>query len=168
MASLTRAFSSLCCTLATSAGSASAGSECAYSVIDRSHWATAMLQVAGLLVDLAEMIVDRGVGVAALVRLAQVLFGQRILTRLEVDPAQRIEIGVVLRFEIDRLANQGERFGEPDAAIGEHVAEIVEYGRVLRIDGQSLAELSLGLVVHLLTVVERAPEKYTRAYRPAW
>jgi hypothetical protein len=43
--SLTRAFSSLCWTLATSAGSASAESEWAYSVIERSHWATASLSL---------------------------------------------------------------------------------------------------------------------------
>jgi hypothetical protein len=43
--SLTRAFSSLCWTLATSAGSASAGREWAYSVIERSHWATAIVSL---------------------------------------------------------------------------------------------------------------------------
>ena len=43
--SLTRAFSSLCCTLATSAGSASAGREWAYSDIERSHWATAIVSL---------------------------------------------------------------------------------------------------------------------------
>jgi hypothetical protein len=45
LASFTRAFSSLCWTLDTSAGSASAGREWAYSVMERSHWATASLSL---------------------------------------------------------------------------------------------------------------------------
>ncbi len=45
LASLMRAFSSLCCTFCTSSGSASAGRECAYSVIERSHCATAIFRL---------------------------------------------------------------------------------------------------------------------------
>ncbi len=44
LASLVRASSSLCLTLAMSAGSASAGREWAYSVMERSHWSTASLR----------------------------------------------------------------------------------------------------------------------------
>ena len=117
------------------------------------------LQFAGLLVDLAEMIVDGGVGVDALVGLAEVLFGQGVLARLEVDPAERVEIGAVLRVEFDGLADHGQGLGQMHAAIGEHVAEVVEDGRVLGIDREGLAELSLGLVVELLAVVERAAEE---------
>src|ERR1700722_2754105 len=38
------------------------------------------LQVAGLLVDLSKVIVNRGIRIAPLVRLAQILFSKRVLT----------------------------------------------------------------------------------------
>ena len=113
--------------------------------MERSHWATASLELAGLLVDLAEVVVDGGVGVDALVGLAEVLFGEGVLAGLEVDPAERIEVGVVLGIELDGLLDHGEGFGELDAAVGEHVAEVVENGGVIGVDGEGLAELGFGL-----------------------
>ena len=122
------------------------------------------LQVARLLVDLSEMVVDRRVGVGPFVGLAEILFGQRILARLEVHPSERVEKRAVLRIKFDGLANHHERFGQPHAAIGKHVAEVVQDGWVLRVDREGLPELRLRRVVHLLTVVERPRRKYTYSF----
>jgi hypothetical protein len=129
---------------------------------ERSHWATSQLQLAGLLVDFAEMVVDAGVGAGAVDGLAQVLFRQGILAHLEVDPAERIEEGAVLRVESTAFLIMASELREIDAAIGEHVAEIVEDGRVLRVDDERLAVLGFGLVVLLLAVSDACRERGRR------
>src|SRR5271154_2528965 len=105
------------------------------------------------------MIVNGGVGFASLIRLTQVLFSQGILAGLEVHPTERVKKCVVLRIEIDGLANQRQRFRKTDAAVGKHVAEIVQHGRVLRIESERLAELRLRFVVLLLAVIQSAAKK---------
>ena len=57
----------------------------------------------GLLVEIAEVVVDGGIGLIALHGLAQVFFGQFILAQLEVGPAERVEVGAVHRFDVQRL-----------------------------------------------------------------
>src|SRR5665213_915491 len=111
------------------------------------------LQLAVLLVRFAEMVEHRGIVVtAARDRLTKIVFGQNVLPRLEIGPAKRIEIRAVLRIRRDRLAQQLDRFRQLDAAVREHVAEVVLDQGVPRIDRQSVAELGFGLVGHLLPV----------------
>ena len=55
------------------------------------------LELAGLLVNLAEVVVNRRIGAAALHGLMKILRGFGVLAKLEVDPAEGVEEGVVLR-----------------------------------------------------------------------
>src|SRR3984885_14828840 len=105
------------------------------------------------------MIVNGRVSVDALVRFTQVLFRKGELAQLVIDPAERIEEGAVLRIKVHSLANHRESFREPDTAIGQHVAKVVQNGGVLRVDIEGLAELCLSFVVPLLAVVEGAAQE---------
>ena len=105
---------------------------------------------------------DRRIGVDALVGLAQALFRLGVLSRLEVGPAQRVQIGAVLGFEVDRLANHLERLRQLLALFSEHVSEVVQHRRIPRVDHQSLAELDLSLVVHLLAIVKLSAQKKSK------
>src|SRR5580704_10420405 len=105
------------------------------------------------------MIVNSRVSVDALVRLTQVLFSKGELTQLVIDPAERVEEGAVLRIKVDGLANHRESFGEPDTAIGQHIAEIIQDGGILRVDRKGLAKLYLSFVVSLLPIIESAAQE---------
>ena len=126
LASLTRAVSSLCCTLATSAGSTSASRGPGVLSQRKLPLRGGQANAAGLLVKIAEMLVHRGVGLVAFNGLAQILFGQFVLAHLEVGPAERVEIGAVHRLQFDGFANHLQRFRQLGAFVGEHVAEIVQ------------------------------------------
>ena len=89
--------------------------------------------------------------------LCRVLFGRAVLAELEVDPAEGVEEGSVLRVELDSLLDHLEGLGQVDATIGEHVAEVVEDRRIHGarwIDGQGLAVLCFRLVVLLVVVID--------------
>ena len=54
------------------------------------------------------------------------------LVGLVVRPAEAVEIRAVVRLDFERLLQQVDRLVQPLAALGEHVAEIVERRRVVR------------------------------------
>ena len=58
--------------------------------------------------------------------LAQVLFRHIVVAQLEVGPAQRIQIGAILRIELHGLLDVSQGFFEADATVGQHVAQIVQ------------------------------------------
>ena len=97
-----------------------------------------------------------GIVADALDGLAHVLLRQRVLALLEVGPAQRIEVRVVLRIEATAFCSIATASSQLHAALGKHVAEVVLDSGVLRIDRQGLAELGLGLVVQLLALRDAA------------
>ena len=105
------------------------------------------------------MIVNGRVGVDPLIRLAQIFFCQSILTGFVVRPTERIQKRAILRIEIDSFADQCERFGKTNTTIGEHIAEIVQDRRILRIDDKRFTKLSLGKIVLFLPVVERSSQE---------
>ena len=105
------------------------------------------------------MLVHRGIVVESVHGLAQLGFGQIVLAHLEVNPAQRVQVGSILRVQGNRAADQRQRLFEPGAAVGQHVAQIVERGRALGIGGQNFAEVTFGLVIFLLALVDRAGDE---------
>ena len=99
-------------------------------VIDRSQ-----LQASRFLVQLAQVLMHGGVVVDVLGGAAQVLFRQIVLAQLVVGPAQRIKIRAILRIECYRAADVAQRFVQPGATVGQHIAQIVQRHRVLGIVG---------------------------------
>lgn len=65
------------------------------------------LELAQFFVQLSEMVVNGGIGAVALNSLAKVDFGKIVVAELEVSPTERVEVGVVLRIELDCLLNHG-------------------------------------------------------------
>src|SRR5262249_23257884 len=88
--------------------------------------------------------------------LAQRQFGLIKLVFLVVGPAEAVEIRAVVRLLLKRPLNQIARFIKTNAAIGQHVAVIVQHHAVLRIHVDNFLELFLGLVVLLLALENRA------------
>ena len=58
----------------------------------------------------------------------------------EQGPAQAVEVGAVLRVEGDRPLDELQGLVHPHAAVGVHVAEVVEDGGGVRLDAERLAE----------------------------
>lgn len=117
------------------------------------------LEIAGLLIDLAEMIVNCGVCVDTLICLTQVFFCESVLAGLVIGPSERVQKRAILRIEIDRFADQGEGFRKLNTAVGQHIAEIIQDGCVLGVDGQGFAELRFGFVVAFLAVEEGSTQE---------
>ena len=63
----------------------------------------------------------------------------------EVDPTQRVDVGAVVGLERDRALDELERLLQLLAAIGPHVAEVVERSAVLGIDRERALERVLRL-----------------------
>src|SRR5206468_8399334 len=101
------------------------------------------------------VILDDGVGLHLIGCAAQIVLGQIKLVRLEVRPAEAVEVRPVVRIDLQRLLQQRHRFVEPLAALGEHVTKIIERGSVITVARQQLLERGLGVGELLLLVVDR-------------
>src|ERR1019366_10252716 len=74
--------------------------------------ARGQLEASGLLVQIAEVVVDGGIGIDFLRSLQQIFFRQFIFSQPEISPADGIEIGAVGGIEIDGALDESERFFE--------------------------------------------------------
>src|SRR6266705_3063099 len=105
------------------------------------------------------MLLHGGIGTHTRRCLGQTLFREIVFALLEVGPAERVQIGAAVRLDGQSLFDVVQRFVELYAAVGIHVAEIVEGGSALRCNGQDLSELSFGLFVFLLPLVGIAAQE---------
>ena len=96
------------------------------------------------------------VGLVALDGLTQILLGLLELAKLEVRPAQRIQVSAVHGFDVHGLANQLERLRQANPLVGQHVSQIIERCGTVRFQVQRLAEELLGGVQMLLPLGQRA------------
>src|SRR5690606_1955981 len=87
-----------------------------------------------------------GIPSVAFERSKQLPFGQVELLLPVINPTEAVQISAVLGFEIERALDHIVGLIQLDSLIGEHVAEIVESARVVRIEFQQLAEHRLGLI----------------------
>ena len=71
-------------------------------------------------------------------------------SRRNMGPAQAVEVGAVLGVEGHGLLDELQRLVHPHAAVGVHVAQVVEDGRGVGLDGERLAEDGLRVVAALL------------------
>ena len=79
------------------------------------------------------------------------------LALLEVGPAETVQIGSVVRVEIERAADEVDRFVEPFAAFRQHVPQVVQRPGVVRVLLEHAPERALGLLVPP-AALERGPE----------
>ena len=84
------------------------------------------------------------------------------LVLLVVCPAQAVEIRGIVRIFGQRALHQIHRFVQTHAAIGQHVAVIVQHRRIARIDRQHALESLFGLIVFLLPLVNAAQQEADR------
>src|SRR5271166_371539 len=117
------------------------------------------LEAAGFLVQVAEVGLNGWVAANLLRSTPQIIFCQIVITHPVIDPAQRVQIGAILRVERDRAANVGQCVLQAGAAVSQHVAEIVQGLRVLGIAGNDFAERLLRQLVFLLALVDGAGDK---------
>src|ERR1017187_7571775 len=101
-------------------------------------------------VEVAQMFVNGGIVLNSGGCLFQRILRQVIAAHLKVRPAQTIEIRRVARLELQRFLNVFHGFIQPNAAVRQHVAEVVRRRRVQRINGEHSLKRLLRLVVLFL------------------
>ena len=116
-------------------------------------------QATGFLVEVGQVLIDSGIGFLPLCSTQQVLFRSVVFSQLEIGPTQRIQIRSVGGLEVDCLLDVGQRLFQPHAAVGQHVAEVVERIAVLRLGREDLLERIFRLVVLLLVLEDRPGHK---------
>src|SRR5579883_2146598 len=84
------------------------------------------LQAVGLLIDFAQMVMYGWIAAVTGERFGEVFFRECIVAKLKVDPAERIEISVLLWVELDGLFDHGQRFVQLYTTVGQHITQIVE------------------------------------------
>ena len=96
---------------------------------------------------------------------ADFLFGegaqQRLLGLVQfilavIDPAETVQVGAILGFQLERAGDQLLGFVEAHTAVGVHVAEIVQRAGIVGVQLQHFAELGFGAVVILNALVHGA------------
>ena len=73
----------------------------------------------------------------------EVFFRLVVVATAVIGPAEAVEIIRVVRLDVERLANQPNRFIELLAAVGEQVAEVVQSIRVARLERDELSDRPL-------------------------
>src|SRR5437867_444904 len=96
--------------------------------------------LAHLEVEAAEVLVDGRVAGDPMGGLFQVKFRQVQPVHLEICPAEAVEVGAVIRLELQGLLNVFHGLIQAHAAVGEHVAEVVRGRGVQGIRGQDFLE----------------------------
>src|SRR5258708_361873 len=102
--------------------------------------------------NVAEVLVNRGIARQDLRGIVQILFGELELALAKVGPAEGVEIGAVVRFELHCFGQHRGRAVEVNALLGVHVPEVVQGAAVVGILLQDLRErlLRAGLVARAL------------------
>src|ERR1700678_389962 len=107
-------------------------------------------------VDVAKVREDRGIVHLVLDGFAKIFFGFGELVLFVVSPAERIEIGAVVGVLLHGALNHRRSFIQAQAAVGEHVAVIIQNGGIGWIRGQRFFEFAFGLIPLLLALVDDA------------
>src|SRR5437667_5452519 len=111
-------------------------------------------------VDIAQMIEQGGVGFfAELNRLEQRIERLLRFAKLVEDPAKAVEVSGVLRFELDGFFNHLASLLEILAAIGPHVAKVIEGLGEIGLHLEAFAEILLGFIDSLAALVSGAELK---------
>src|SRR5438034_6004864 len=95
----------------------------------------------------------------ALHGLAQRAFRSAQFVLFEINPAETVEIGPVVRIFLLGLLHERFRLVKPYPQVAEHVAVVIQYRSVFWINGQHLLELFFGFVKKLLPLVDSAEEE---------
>src|SRR6187402_394195 len=77
------------------------------------------------------------------------------LPGLVIRPAKAVEIGTVVWLDLERSLHQIDRFVETLASLRQHVAQIVEGGRMIRLVRDDLTECGFRFDRTFLLVVDR-------------
>src|SRR5439155_20433193 len=117
------------------------------------------IATAKLRVKIAKMGMNGCVLSFALHGLAQRAFRSAQLVLFEINPAETVEIGPVVRIFLQGLLHERFRLVKPYPQVAEHVAVVIQYRSVFWINGQHLLELFFGFVKKLLPLVDSAEEE---------
>src|SRR5262245_14175946 len=85
------------------------------------------------------MLVDGGIVAGQLDRASEFLPGLPVVAPLEADPAESVDVEPVVRIERQRSLDQTLRLLQILLFLGERVPEVVQGGRVLRVQVDRLA-----------------------------
>ena len=120
-------------------------------------------QASRLLVEIAQVLLHGRIRTHMRGRFVEVIFGEIILAQLEIRPAYGIQVRRIVRLKRERLFNQVERLFQLHAAIGVHIAQVIQGGSSLRIGrrshGQHFLEFDFSRVKVLLTLVKVAAQE---------
>ena len=97
-------------------------------------------------IDIPEVAQNRRIAALAVHRFFQVLlsFGEFVL--LVVSPAKTIKKRSVIRILLNGLLNQGRCLVQSYALIRQHVSQVIEHRRIIRVHVQHFPELLFGLL----------------------
>src|ERR1039458_2458727 len=107
------------------------------------------LGLAKLQINVAQVIVHRRIRVQMAACFDEASLGIGQLALAEIHPAQTVQVGAVIRLQIDGFLDELIGFIQPEVAVRQCVSQIVQRSGMLRVEGQHFAEGGFGLVVLL-------------------
>src|SRR5678815_151677 len=110
-------------------------------------------------VDIAEVVVYRGLFGHVGQRIFESLFGLTVILLLEEGPAEAVEVGAVFRIAHQRPADERDRFVETLPAVGEHVAQVVQRGGILWVPFNRFPEQRFGFAQPFCALLPRGGRK---------